>query len=119
MTKTSYRESRSADGEDGSFPDANTFFVKNNLTINGTMLFKHILVNMQRAIKIQRQLIILGGNITIDSVDKAIKGKDSVTMKMQITINVKMTESLTDGALVINSGRAQKAGEGLCTALLI
>ena len=54
-----------ADGEDE--PDA-TLFVKNNLTINGNGNL-NIDSNFATAIKSKDNLIILGGSITIDSVD--------------------------------------------------
>ena len=44
-------------------------------------------------------LIILGGKINIDSVGKAIKGKDSVSIEnADITINAEDTGITTDGA---------------------
>ena len=101
-----------ADGEDE--PDA-TLFVKNNLTINGNGSL-NIDSNFAAAIKSKDNLIMLGGNIYIDSVDKAIKGKDSVTIEnANITINAEDDGITTDGALVINSGNIniEKAGEGL------
>ena len=101
-----------ADGEDE--PDA-TLFVKNNLTINGNGSL-NIDSNFAAAIKSKDNLIILGGNIYIDSVDKAIKGNDSVTIEnANITINAEDDGITTDGALVINSGNIniEKAGEGL------
>ena len=101
-----------ADGEDE--PDA-ILFVKNNLTINGNGSL-NIDSNFAAAIKSKDNLIILGGNIYIDSVDKAIKGKDSVIIEnANITINAEDDGITTDGALVINSGNIniEKAGEGL------
>lgn len=72
--------------------------------------------NYATALKAKDNLIILGGNINIESVGKAIKGTDSVTIEnANITINVEDDGITTDGALVINSGTIQmeKVGEGL------
>ena len=101
-----------AEGEDE--PDA-TLFVKQDLTINGNGTL-NISSNYATALKAKDNLIILGGKINIESVGKAIKGTDSVTIEnAEITINVEDDGITTDGALVINSGtiKMEKVGEGL------
>lgn len=101
-----------ADGEDE--PDA-TFFVKQDLTVNGNGTL-NISSNYATALKAKDNLIILGGTLNIESVGKAIKGTDSVTIEnADITINVEDDGITTDGALVINSGtiKMEKVGEGL------
>ena len=72
--------------------------------------------NYATALKAKDNLIILGGKLNIESVGKAIKGTDSVTIEnADITINVEDDGITTDGALVINSGtiKMEKVGEGL------
>ena len=101
-----------AEGEDE--PDA-TLFVKQDLTINGNGTL-NISSNYATALKAKDNLIILGGKLNIESVGKAIKGTDSVTIEnADITINVEDDGITTDGALVINSGtiKMEKVGEGL------
>ena len=101
-----------AEGEDE--PDA-TLFVKQDLTINGNGTL-NISSNYATVLKAKDNLIILGGKINIESVGKAIKGTDSVTIEnADITINVEDDGITTDGALVINSGtiKMEKVGEGL------
>ena len=101
-----------AEGEDE--PDA-TLFVKQDLTINGNGTL-NISSNYATALKAKDNLIILGGKLNIESVGKAIKGTDSVTVEnAEITINVEDDGITTDGALVINSGtiKMEKVGEGL------
>jgi dockerin type I len=101
-----------ADGEDE--PDA-TFFVKQDLTVNGNGTL-NISSNYATALKAKDNLIILGGKLNIESVGKAIKGTDSVTIEnAEITINVEDDGITTEGALVINSGtiKMEKVGEGL------
>ena len=101
-----------AEGEDE--PDA-TLFVKQDLTINGNGTL-NISSNYATALKAKDNLIILGGKINIESVGKAIKGTDSVTIEnAEITINVEDDGITTDGVLVINSGtiKMEKVGEGL------
>ena len=101
-----------ADGEDE--PDA-TLFVKQDLTINGNGTL-NISSNYATALKAKDNLIILGGKLNIESVGKAIKGTDSVSIEnADITINVEDDGITTDGALVINSGtiKMEKVGEGL------
>lgn len=74
-----------AEGEDE--PDA-TLFVKQDLTINGNGTL-NISSNYATALKAKDNLIILGGKLNIESVGKAIKGTDSVTIEnADITINV-------------------------------
>ena len=93
-----------AEGEDE--PDV-TLFVKQDLTINGNGTL-NISSNYATVLKAKDNLIILGGNINIESVGKAIKGTDSVTIEnANITINVEDDGITTDGALVINSGTKQ------------
>ena len=101
-----------ADGEDE--PDA-TFFVKQDLTVNGNGTL-NISSNYATALKAKDNLIILGGTLNIESVGKAIKGTDSVTIEnTEITINAEDDGITTDGTLVINSGtiKMEKVGEGL------
>ena len=101
-----------AEGEDE--PDV-TLLVKQDLTINGNGTL-NISSNYATALKAKDNLIILGGKINIESVGKAIKGTDSVTIEnAEITINVEDDGITTDGALVINSGtiKMEKVGEGL------
>ena len=101
-----------AEGEDE--PDA-TLFVKQDLTINGNGTL-NISSNYATALKAKDNLIILGGKLNIESVGKAIKGTDSVTIEnAEITINVEDDGITTDGALVINSGtiKMEKVGEGM------
>ena len=100
------------EGEDE--PDA-TLFVKQDLTINGNGTL-NISSTYATALKAKDNLIILGGKLNIESVGKAIKGTDSVTIEnADITINVEDDGITTDGALVINSGtiKMEKVGEGL------
>ena len=100
--------------EEEDEPDA-TLFVKQDLTINGNGTL-NISSNYATALKAKDNLIILGGKINIESVGKAIKGTDSVTIEnAEITINVEDDGITTDGALVINSGtiKMEKVGEGL------
>ena len=101
-----------AEGEDE--PDA-TFFVKQDLTINGNGTL-NISSNYATALKAKDNLLILGGKLNIESVGKAIKGTDSVTIEnAEITINAEDDGITTDGTLVINSGtiKMEKVGEGL------
>jgi len=107
-----------AEGEDE--PDA-TLFVKQDLTINGNGTL-NISSNYATALKAKDNLIILGGKLNIESVGKAIKGTDSVTIEnADITINVEDDGITTDGALVINSGtiKMEKVGEGLEAVTMI
>ena len=100
--------------EEEDEPDA-TLFVKQDLTINGNGTL-NISSNYATALKAKDNLIILGGKLNIESVGKAIKGTDSVTIEnAEITINVEDDGITTDGALVINSGtiKMEKVGEGL------
>lgn len=104
---TTYKYSSSSETE----PDA-TIFTKSDLTINGAGSLT-VQANYEDGIVSKDSLKIVSGNITITSADDGIRGKDSVSIAADVTLNITSngdaikstnTEDSTLGYVLVEGG---------------